>query len=43
MHKLAYQDSPQHNLDTWSRVIKLLVLGSAATAILLLLMAATLL
>lgn len=43
MKKLAYQDSPQENLQTWDRVIKMLVVGSAATAILLLLMAATLL
>jgi|TARA_B100001123_G_scaffold253141_1_gene282485 hypothetical protein len=43
MHKLAFQDAPQENLLTWSRVIKLLAYGSAATAILLLIMAATLL
>ena len=43
MHKLAFQDAPQENLQTWNRVIKLLAYGSAATAILLLIMAATLL
>jgi|TARA_B100000676_G_scaffold292483_1_gene328165 hypothetical protein len=43
MHKLAFQDAPQENLQTWSRVVKLLAYGSAATAILLLIMAATLL
>jgi len=43
MHKLAFQDAPQENLLTWGRVIKLLAYGSAATAILLLIMAATLL
>lgn len=43
MHKLAFQDAPQENLQTWGRVTKLLIYGSAATAILLLIMAATLL
>lgn len=43
MHKLAFQDAPQENLQTWSRVIKLLGYGSLGTAIVLLLMAATLL
>jgi len=43
MHKLAFQDAPQENLQTWSRVIKLLAYGSAGIAILLLIMAATLL
>jgi hypothetical protein len=43
MHKLAFQESPQENLQTWSLVTKLLGYGSAATAILLLIMAATLL
>ena len=41
MHKLAFQDAPQENLQTWSRVVKLLAVGSAATAILLLILAAT--
>lgn len=43
MHKLAFQDAPRENLQTWSIVGKLLGYGSAAVAILLLLMAATLL
>lgn len=43
MHKLAFQDAPRENLQTWGIVIKLLGYGSAAVAILLLLMAATLL
>ena len=42
MHRLAFQESPQENLQTWSRVTKLLGYGSAAIAILLLNMAATL-
>ncbi len=42
MKKLAFENSPQENLQTWGRVIKMLVGGSAAIAILLLIMAATL-
>jgi hypothetical protein len=42
MEKLAYENSPQENLQTWSLLIKLLTYGSAAIAILLLIMAATL-
>ena len=41
MNKLAYQDAPQENLQTWSLVTKLLAIGSAGTAILLLILAAT--
>ena len=40
MKKLAFLDAPQENLQTWSMVTKLLGYGSAATAILLLLIAA---
>ncbi len=43
MKKLAYENAPQENLQTWSRVTKLLGYGSALTAILLLILAATLL
>ena len=42
MHRLAFQESPQENLETWGMVRKLLGYGSAAIAILLLIMAATL-
>ncbi len=42
MNKLAFQDSPQENLQTWSLLVKLLIFGSASIAILLLIMAATL-
>ena len=41
--KLAFQDAPQENLQTWGRVTKLLTFASAGTAILLLILAATLL
>ena len=40
MHKLAYRDSPQENLQTWSILTKLLVYGAGATAVFLLLLAA---
>ena len=43
MHKLAYENAPQENLQTWHRLTKLLGYGSLATAILLLILAATLL
>ena len=42
MHRLAFQESPKENLQTWGLVTKLLGYGSAAVAILLLIMAATL-
>jgi hypothetical protein len=40
MHKLAYQDAPKENLQTWSLLIKMLVYGTVATAVFLLLLAA---
>jgi hypothetical protein len=43
MEKLAFENAPQENLQTWNRVVKLLVWGSVGTAALLLIMAATLL
>ena len=44
MHnKLAYENAPQENLQTWNRLTKLLAYGSVSTAILLLILAATLL
>ncbi len=39
MHKLAFQDSPRENLQTWNIVTNLLVYGAGATAVFLLLLA----
>lgn len=43
MEKLAFENAPQENLQTWNLLVKLLIWGSAGTAILLLILAATLL
>jgi hypothetical protein len=40
MHKLAFQDSPQENLQTWSLMTNMLVYGVGATAVFLLILAA---
>ena len=40
MHKLAFQDSPQENLQTWSLMTNMLVYGAGATAVFLLILAA---